>query len=102
MSSTKQRAQFKRYKEDVEKRGKPFFPYAMFHDTVMSLVVVCVIVGLACIWYFASGEEPGDAGLLGPRYTEKADPGTTASSRGRTGTSTSSSTCCGSSSGRSR
>ena len=31
---------FKRYKEDVKKRGKPFFPYAMFHDTVMSLVVV--------------------------------------------------------------
>src|SRR6266542_2543821 len=41
------RAGFKRYKEDVERRGKPFYPYAMFHDTVMSLVVVCVIVGLA-------------------------------------------------------
>ena len=39
------RAQFERYKEDVKKRGKPFYPYAMFHDTVMSLVVVCVIVG---------------------------------------------------------
>jgi cytochrome c553 len=48
----------------------------MFHDTVMSLIVVAVIVGLACIWYFTSGEEPGDAGLLGPRYTDKADPGT--------------------------
>ena len=34
-------------KEDVDKRGKPFYPYAMFHDTVMSLVVVCVIVALA-------------------------------------------------------
>ena len=34
------RAEFKRYKEDVKKRGKPFYPYAMFHDTVMSLVVV--------------------------------------------------------------
>jgi menaquinol-cytochrome c reductase cytochrome b/c subunit len=71
------RAQFKRYKEDVEKRGKQFFPYAMFHDTVMSLVVVCVIIGLACLWYFTSGEEAGDAGVLGPRYTEEADPGTT-------------------------
>jgi mono/diheme cytochrome c family protein len=49
----------------------------MFHDTVMSLVVVCVIVGLACLWYFTSGEEAGDAGILGPRYTEEADPGTT-------------------------
>src|SRR5687768_8317903 len=48
----------------------------MFHDTVMSLVVVGVIIGLACVWYFtAEGSE--DAGLLGPHYTEKADPGTT-------------------------
>jgi cytochrome c2 len=72
------RAQYKRYKEDVEKRGKPFHPYAMFHDTVMSLVVVSVIVALACIWYFTSGVEPGEdgAGWLGPRYTEEADPGT--------------------------
>ena len=37
------RAYHKRYKEDVERTGKPFFPYAMFHDTVMSLVVVTVI-----------------------------------------------------------
>jgi hypothetical protein len=70
------RAEFARYKEDVKERGKAFHPFAMFHDTVMSLMVVLVIVGLACIWYFTSGEEPGDAGLLGPRYTEKADPGT--------------------------
>ena len=77
MSNQKERAYFKRYKEDVQERGKPFYPYAMFHDTVMSLVVVCVIVALACVWYFTSGEEAGDAGILGPRYTEEADPGTT-------------------------
>jgi mono/diheme cytochrome c family protein len=65
----------KRYKEDVEKRGKPFFPHAMFHDTVMSLVVVGVIIALTCIWYFtADGTE---SGLLGPLYTDEADPGTT-------------------------
>ena len=70
------RAQHKRYKEDVERTGKPFFPHAMFHDTVMSLVVVAVIVGLACVWYFtAEGSE--DPGWLGPYYTEEADPGTT-------------------------
>ena len=46
-SLDERRAGFKRYKEDVERRGKPFFPYAMFHDTVMSLVVVCVIIALA-------------------------------------------------------
>jgi mono/diheme cytochrome c family protein len=71
-----QRAGHKRYKEDVDRTGKSFFPHAMFHDTVMSLVVVCVIVALACVWYFtAEGSE--DPGLLGPHYTEKADPGTT-------------------------
>src|SRR5207302_1351276 len=41
------RAAFQKYKQDVKDRGKPFYPYAMFHDTVMSLVVVSVIVGLA-------------------------------------------------------
>jgi menaquinol-cytochrome c reductase cytochrome b/c subunit len=69
------RAAFERYKEDVKKEGKPFFPYAMFHDTVMSLVVVSVIIGLACVWYFtADGTEPG---AIGPWYAEEADPGTT-------------------------
>jgi menaquinol-cytochrome c reductase cytochrome b/c subunit len=73
------RAQFAQYKEDVRKRGKPFYPYAMFHDTVMSLVVVIVIVVLAVIWKWTT---PGDhtgtgAGWLGPLYTDEADPGTT-------------------------
>jgi cytochrome c553 len=73
------RAQHARYKEDVKKRGKPFYPYAMFHDTVMSLVVVAVIVVLAVIWKWTT---PGDhtgtgAGWLGPLYSDKADPGTT-------------------------
>jgi menaquinol-cytochrome c reductase cytochrome b/c subunit len=72
-----QQEQFKRYKENVERRGKPFYPFAMFHDTVMSFVVVCVITALAAIWHFTAGEEAGDAGLLGPRYTEEADPSTT-------------------------
>src|SRR5690348_12037808 len=60
---------FQQYKEDVKERGKPFYPYAMFHDTVMSLVVVCVIVGLAFIWHYTS--------LLGPPWAAKADPSTT-------------------------
>jgi mono/diheme cytochrome c family protein len=65
------RAEFQRYKQDVKSRGKPFYPYAMFHDTVMSLVVVCVIVGLAIIWkYKLFGE------ALGPLLGAKADPGT--------------------------
>jgi menaquinol-cytochrome c reductase cytochrome b/c subunit len=74
------RAQHARYKHDVEEEGKPFFPFAMFHDTVMSLVVVCVIVALACIWYFtADPDQPGEEGTgwLGVIYEHEADPGTT-------------------------
>jgi menaquinol-cytochrome c reductase cytochrome b/c subunit len=65
---------FARYKEDVKKEGKPFFPRAVLHDTIMSLVVVGVIIGLAVIWYWdAEGVNPG---VLGPLYAEPADPGT--------------------------
>ena len=66
------RDEYARYKKDVQKRGKPFFPFAMFHDTVMSLVVVCVIIGLAVIWrYGISGNH-----ILGSLIGAPADPGT--------------------------
>ena len=69
------REEYARYKDDVKKEGKGFFPFAMWHDTLMSLVVVSVIVGLAIVWYYdADGVNPG---ILGPWYTEPADPGTT-------------------------
>jgi quinol---cytochrome c reductase cytochrome c subunit, bacillus type len=69
---------FQQYKADVKERGKPFYPYAMFHDTLMSLVVVIVIIGLAVIWKYTT---PGDhhttaAGWLGKLYDAPADPGT--------------------------
>jgi cytochrome c553 len=69
---------FQQYKEDVKERGKPFYPYAMFHDTLMSLVVVCVIAGLAIVWKYTT---PGNhhttaAGWLGKLYDAPADPGT--------------------------
>ena len=78
------RAGFARYKDDVKKRGKPFYPYAMFHDTVMSLIVVCVIVGLAVIWKWTSyGPHHNglDKGLLGPEYAAPASSGTSRTSR---------------------
>jgi menaquinol-cytochrome c reductase cytochrome b/c subunit len=69
MSSLEERrARFTQYKQDVKERGKAFYPYAMFHDTVMSLVVVCVIVGLAIIWRYTD--------ILGPLNGLPADPGT--------------------------
>jgi quinol---cytochrome c reductase cytochrome c subunit, bacillus type len=76
-----ERTDYKKYKDDVRKEGKSFFPYAIYHDAVMSLVVVCVIVGLACVWYFTAddnAEGPGrEPGSLGALYEAKADPGTT-------------------------
>jgi menaquinol-cytochrome c reductase cytochrome b/c subunit len=72
-SLDERRAGFQRYKDNVKKRGKPFYPFAMFHDTVMSLVVVSVITVLAIIWkYGLFGNH-----ILGPLIGLKADPGTT-------------------------
>src|SRR5437763_1354694 len=60
----------------------------MFHDTVMSLVVVVVIIGLAVIWKWTTPgahtgidphgttSNPDQAGWLGKLYDEPADPGT--------------------------
>ena len=66
---------YARYKDDVKKEGKAFFPRAMLHDTIMGIVVVGVIIGLAVIWFYdADGTE---AGVLGPWYEDPAEPGTT-------------------------
>src|SRR4051794_26446517 len=70
---------FQQYKEDVKERGKPFFPYAMWHDTIMSFVVIVVIIGLSVVWKYST---PGDhhtteAGWVGKLYDDPADPGTT-------------------------
>jgi menaquinol-cytochrome c reductase cytochrome b/c subunit len=73
------RAEHQRYKEEVKRSGKPFYPYALFHDTVMSLVVVTLIVAMAVVWKFTANEgtEEADSGWLGKLYDEKAEPGTT-------------------------
>ena len=70
------REDYARYKDDVKKEGKAFFPRAMLHDTVMSLVVVCVIIAPRghLVLRRRRRVEPG---ILGPWYTEPADPGTT-------------------------
>jgi ubiquinol-cytochrome c reductase cytochrome b subunit/menaquinol-cytochrome c reductase cytochrome b/c subunit len=76
------RAEFQQYKKDVKERGKPFYPWSMFHDTVMSLFVVVLIVAISIIWKLTSEEGPdGDtassSGWFGRLYDDKADPGTT-------------------------
>jgi len=71
------RAEFRRYKDDVQREGKPFFPYAVFHDSVMALVVVAVIIALAVVWRQTAIHAEDGIGILGPLVTDKADPGTT-------------------------
>jgi quinol---cytochrome c reductase cytochrome c subunit, bacillus type len=73
-SIEERRRLFAKYKQDVKARGKPFFPNAMFHDTVMSLVVVSIIIVLAIIWHETANGTT--AGLLGKEYDAKADSGT--------------------------
>jgi mono/diheme cytochrome c family protein len=87
-SLQERRKVFKQYKEDVKDRGKPFYPYAMLHDSIMSLVVVGVIVALAVIWKFTTPgnhtgfnahggtDLPGQSGWLGKLIDDPADPGT--------------------------
>jgi mono/diheme cytochrome c family protein len=69
---------FKQYKEDVKERGKPFYPYAMLHDSLMSLLVVVVIIGLAIIWKWTipGNHANTESGWLGKLYDVPADPGT--------------------------
>ena len=79
---------FVQYKEDVKTRGKPFYPYAMLHDSIMSAVVVSVIIGLAVIWKFTTPghhtgfnaqhltDNPTQSGWLGKLLDDPADPGT--------------------------
>jgi quinol-cytochrome oxidoreductase complex cytochrome b subunit len=71
-------AEFAQYKEDVQQRGKPFFPYAMFQDTVMS---ARRRGGDHRPRVRLEMDDPGDhtgtgAGWLGPLYSDQADPGT--------------------------
>jgi mono/diheme cytochrome c family protein len=59
--------------------GHPFFPYAMFHDTVINLVIVLLIVAMAVVWHATAGpinaaHPTGQNGLLGPLYELKANP----------------------------
>ena len=95
------REDFARYKDDVKKEGKPFFPRAIFHDTVMSLDRRLRDHRARGIWYY-DARRRSSRGFSGRGTRSRPIPGRRASFRARTGTSTSSSTSSGSSSGRRR
>jgi menaquinol-cytochrome c reductase cytochrome b/c subunit len=62
-----------------KKEGHPFFPYAMFHDTVVNLFIVLMIVAMAVIWHETAGpidahHPDGQNGWFGALYEGKANP----------------------------
>ncbi len=83
-TARERREAYQREYQFQKRTGKPFFPYAVLHDTITSLITVVVIMGLAVIWHQQFGpvsHDPiagRDGGFLGPAYENRADPGTEA------------------------
>jgi quinol-cytochrome oxidoreductase complex cytochrome b subunit len=62
-----------------KREGHAFFPYAMFHDVVVNLLVVLIIVVMTVVWHATAGpinasHPTGSNGVLGPLYELKANP----------------------------
>ncbi len=62
-----------------KKEGHAFFPYAMFHDVVVNLMVVLIIVAMTVAWHetaepISKAHPLGVAGWFGPLYEDKANP----------------------------
>jgi mono/diheme cytochrome c family protein len=84
MTARERREAYQREHDFQTRTGKPFFPYAIFHDTVTALVTVALIMGLTILWHqgfgpiSSDGEAGRGGGFLGPAYEDRADPGTEA------------------------
>ncbi len=71
-----------RYETEIKeqkKQGHAFFPHAMFHDVVVNLLIVLLIVGLAVLWHstadpISHAHPNGTVGPLGELYQQKANP----------------------------
>ena len=64
---------------ESKREGHAFFPFAMFHDVVVNLLIVLLVVVMAIVWHATSGpinaaHPDGVNGWLGPLYQAKADP----------------------------
>ena len=44
---------------DQTKVGHSFFPFAMFHDVVVNLLIVVLIVAMAIVWHATAGPDLG-------------------------------------------
>jgi len=80
-TARERRERYLREYDFQKKTGKPFFPGAIFHDTVASLFFVLLTIGITIWWYADFGPVPEGAteeragGVLGPAYESRADPG---------------------------
>ncbi len=73
------RVRYEAEHDETKKTGHPFFPHAIFHDTVVNLLVVLLIVGMAVLWHSTAGpinaaHPTGQNGALGPLYETVANP----------------------------
>lgn len=81
LTARERREAYQREYAFQKKHGKSFFPHAVFHDTIVSLIVVALIMGMAILWHAQFGPIPAEfdaareGGILGPAYEGKADPG---------------------------
>lgn len=62
-----------------KKEGHAFFPHAMFHDVVVNLLVVLIVVAMAVVWHataqpISAAHPTGVAGWLGEYYQQAANP----------------------------
>ena len=80
-TARERRERYLREYEFQKRTGKQFFPYAVWHDALTSLIVVGVIVGMAILWhaqFHGIPTDPGgerEGGILGPAYEARANPG---------------------------
>lgn len=81
LTARERRERYQREYAFQKRHGKSFFPHAVFHDTIVSLIVVGIIMGMSVLWWAQFEAVPGDptaeraGGILGPAYEAKADPG---------------------------
>ncbi len=81
LTARERRERYQREYSFQKRHGKSFFPHAVFHDTIVSVIVVALIMGMAVLWQVQFEAVPSDptaeraGGILGPAYEAKADPG---------------------------
>ena len=81
-TARERRDRYQREHDFQTRTGKSFFPGAVLHDSITSLLTVALIIGMAILWHAQFHHAPTgvtegrEGGILGPAYEAQADPGT--------------------------